>query len=105
MELTPELIGTIAVGAFVALGAIGNYLQKLKAQPPNPVLTGIIGEYGNREQTDRLILVHERIAKAVEALADKRAGDKHQEILDRINEIEEHGQRPTVRRHRPKQGS
>ena len=106
MELTPELLGTAAVGAIVVVGAIGNYLRGLKARPQDPVLTGIGIELGNREQTERLISVQTRIAVAMETMADKRTTemeDIHRELLERLDrreEQEESRRRPDPQRPR-----
>ena len=89
MELTPELLGTAAVGAVVILGAIGNYLRSLKARPsqPDAILRGIGMELGE-EQTERMIVQFTRIADSVAVLADKRTDEMeeiHKTLLDRLD--------------------
>lgn len=103
MELTPELLGTAAVGAVVIVSAIGNYLRTLKEKPRpiDPVIAGIGIGYGDREQTERLILEVRGCRIALEALADKRADEMEemqQALLDRLDDAarrkEQEEQRP-----------
>ena len=86
MDLTPELLGTAAVGIIVILGAIGNYLRT-RQQPThvNPIATGIGGGFLDREQMERLVVNTARIAAAVETIADRRQTDM-QETLHEIAE-------------------
>ena len=87
MELTPELIGTAAVGVLVILGAIGNYLRTLKSPSSNPVVTGIGLSFGEREQMERLIASVNRVA---DAIGDKNAAginDRLEELSERIEHL------------------
>ena len=91
MELTPELLGTAAVGAVVILGAIGNYLRSLREKPKpdvHPVLTGVGIGWGDRDQTERMITQFTRIADSVAILADKRTDEMeeiHKTLLARLD--------------------
>lgn len=92
MGLTPEQLGTGFVGLIIILGALGQYIRSLKAtRPADPVLAGIGVELGNREQTERMIAVHLRIAVALEALADKEREElteMHKSLLARLDSQE-----------------
>ena len=90
MELTPELLGTGVVGLIVVIGAVGRYLSSLRAPPPpqGPVLTGIGLGWSDREQTERMFAMIERIAKALETIADKRTSEMenmHRTLLARLD--------------------
>jgi hypothetical protein len=110
MELTPELLGTAAVGVVIILGAVGNYLRSLKALPsqPDAVLRGIGMELGDKDQTERLIAQVKRIADGMDILADKRTDEMeeiHKTLLARLDmqerreeQEEQQPRRPTPRR-------
>lgn len=92
MELTPDQLGAGFVGLVIVLGAMGQYLRSLRASPAvkatDPVLAGIAVAFGDREQGERLITVLERCAKALEALADKRADEMEEmqkALLERLD--------------------
>ncbi len=96
---TNELI--TLVGVFVGgilMGAVG-YLRKVPP-PPNPVMTGIVGEYGNKEMTERGLALLGRLVAAAEVIADKRTTEFEElqrnlmEKLDRREEQEESHRRP-----------
>lgn len=106
MELTPELLGTAAVGAVVVVGAIGNYLRTLRERPRglDAVVAGVGLGFGDKEQTERVIAVLDRCAKALEALADKRTDEMeemHKTLLDRLDRREEQ-EESGPRRHPPR---
>jgi Zn-dependent protease with chaperone function len=82
MELTPEILSAGAVGLLIIAGAVGNYIQKLRAKPAelSPMLSGIAGGFVDREQMERLIAAVNRVAEAV---ADKNAAS----ITDRLDDL------------------
>ena len=109
MGLTPDQIGTFGVALVIIIGAIGTYLRSLREKPRglDPVLAGVGLGFGDKEQTERLIALHERIATALEILADKRTdemADMHRALLERLDaqkrreEQEEQRPRPVRRR-------
>ncbi|QKC83291.1 hypothetical protein [Mesorhizobium sp. NZP2077] len=109
MELTPELLGTAAVGAVVVVGAVGNYLRTLRERPRglDAVVAGVGFGFGDKEQGERVIAVLDRCAKALEALADKRSDEMeemHRSLLDRLDaqERREEQEEQTPRRHPPR---
>jgi len=89
MNLTPELLGTGAVGAVVILGAVGNYLLSLRRAPRSmdSVLTGIGLAFGDKEQSERVISALVRIAAAVESMADRDRADMKQMLEDLGEEV------------------
>lgn len=115
MELTPEIITTAAVGVVVFIGAIGNYLRTLKERPAHradAVVAGIALGYGDKEQTERVIVLLGRMTASLEALADRRTDemeDMHKALLERLDaqERREEQEEQIPRRHparRPRRG-
>lgn len=109
MELTPELLGTGAVGTVVIVSAIGNYLRALKEKPRgmDAVVAGVGFGFGDKEQCERVISVLERCARALEALADKRTDEMeemHKALLERLDaqERREEQEEQVPRRHPPR---
>lgn len=87
MDLTPELLGTAAVGLLVILGAIGNYLRALKRGPPDPMLSGVGGGLVDRDQMERLIAAVNRLG---DIMADKNAAginDRLDDLVDKIDHM------------------
>ncbi|MDI1266809.1 MAG: hypothetical protein PS018_26450 [bacterium] len=93
MEVTPEVLATAAIGTLVIIGAIGKYLQSLRAPPPiveksSAVLAGIGLGYVEREQMERVIHELKRIA---DGIADKNsAGIQHklEDMADMIDKMQ-----------------
>ncbi|MBL8578072.1 MAG: hypothetical protein JNK47_12660 [Mesorhizobium sp.] len=89
MELTPDVIVTGVVGLLIVLGAIGKYLKSLNASPPNPVLTGVGIELGNRQQMDQLIAGVNRIGDILENKKQSAMEGKLEDILERLERTRE----------------
>lgn len=87
MGLTPEILSAGAVGLLIIAGAIGNYLQKLRAKPANlnPILSGIAAGFVDREQMERLIAAVNRVAEAV---SDKNAASIAERLDDLADKID-----------------
>lgn len=87
MDLTPELLGTAAVGLIVIIGAIGNYLRALRRPPPNPVLSGVGGGLAEHEQMERLIFEMKRIADALTDKNTSSINSRLEELADAIDHM------------------
>lgn len=109
MDLTADHLSAAGVALVIIIAGIGNYLRSLrdKPRPVDPVLAGVGLAFGDKEQTERLISVHMRVAAALETLADKRTdemAEMHRQLLDRLDrraEQEEASPRRQPRRRRP----
>ncbi len=88
-----EVLASAAFFIASVLAALWTYIRK---PPPSPattstVITGIGGEFGNRQQMDMLIIEVKRIADALQALSDQKQNDmneKMDELLERLADAE-----------------
>jgi len=87
MELTPELLGTAAVGLIVIIGAIGNYLRVLRRPSADPVLAGVAGGLTDRDQMERLIAQVTRIADAISDKNTSSINSRLEELADAIDHL------------------
>lgn len=97
MDLTPELLGTAAVGLIVIIGAIGTYLRNLRKPVADPVMAGIGGGFVDREQMERLIYQTQRIA---DALTDKNTAGINERLEDLAHSIDDLRDKPHPPRRR-----
>lgn len=81
MTLTPELLGSAAVGLLVILASIGGYLKNRKSPPIDHMRIG--GANVNETHVERLLKSMERIAVSVEKISDDRQ-QKMQDTLDAV---------------------
>lgn len=83
----------VNIGGIIAaiLAGVAGYFGRslIGKEPPkaDPVLTGIGLALGDKEQTERLLAVLERMANALEAMADRKQADMHdtlEELLEAV---------------------
>jgi hypothetical protein len=106
----PDTDSLKSAAAFIAfvLAGLWAYFRPPRRQPsPNPVLTGVGIELGNREQTERLIGEVHGCRVALEVLADRRTEemeDMHKALLERLDaqERREEQEEQAPRRHPPR---
>lgn len=108
ISMTPEAtnpdvwfqVGGIA--AALLAGAAGYFWTRMwgkQPQPPgHPVLTGIGMAIGDRDQAERQIVMLERIAKALEVIADRRQHDMQETLDELVEQLKQKEMRPSRRR-------
>ena len=84
----PDFWANAGVLIAAAVAALAGYYgpRVFGKSPPakvDPVLSGIALALGDKEQSERIIATLERIARALEAIADKRQNDM-QETLEEL---------------------
>lgn len=97
MELTPELLGSAAVGAVICIAALGNYIRTLRQQPvksETAMFAGIAGGLVDKDQMDRLILQITRIADAMTDKNTAAINERLEELTDKLDHIHHPQRRP-----------
>lgn len=92
---TPDVWANLGILLATAVAALAGYFgpRVFGKTPPaaakaDPVLMGVGVAFGDKEQSERMIECLDRIATALEAIADRRQSemqDTMEEILDRLN--------------------
>lgn len=93
---TPDVWANLGILLAAAVAALAGYFgprvfRKTPAPKTDPVLTGIGLALGDKEQSERMVECLDRIARALEAIADKRQTemqDTMEEILERLSDKE-----------------
>lgn len=101
-----ETLKSAAAALAFILAGLWAYLKNPKASPPTNSVLGTIGmEYGNREQTERLITQVTRCADSLAVLADKKtdeAADLHDRLLRKLEDDEREHHRMEQEDQRPR---
>jgi hypothetical protein len=94
MQIAAEIWIAAIYGALLLLAGIGRYLTRPK-QPVSvdPVLSGVMGGFVDREQMAQLIAAVNRVA---DVLSDKNAADLNDRLDDIMDRLD--GKKPPPRR-------